>query len=149
MMREAYGEIFFQAAALVFLAAASLLDLRIKKVDIVMSGFFALLGLTAGILFGEKGIWDYLLPFLPGLFLFLFSLMSRGAIGMGDGIVVLVLGFYFPFDELAGLLTAAFFLAAVYGALVFLKRRKGGERFAFVPFLFLAGLWRAAGRYLW
>ncbi len=80
-----------------------------------------------------------LIGVLPGLCFLALSLLTGGAIGFGDGLVICMGGLYYPLQMVLYWLFYAFSLCAIFGSmLIFCK--KGGRKteLAFVPFLTLA-----------
>lgn len=126
-----------KAGGVILLLGNSLVDIKLKRISLVFTGAMAVIG--AVLCFFREGGFSGLLPaLLPGLFFILLSVSSRGGIGMGDGIVLTAAGFFRTWEELLAIIFLAVFLAGAYAAVLFLMRRQGEERFAFVPFLFLA-----------
>ena len=77
---------------------------------------------------------------LAGLIL-LFSVLSKGKIGQGDGIVFMLTGLYLGVEKNLALMLLSFVLAGCWAFLliIFLHRDKK-EKIPFIPFLFLAYL---------
>lgn len=154
--------------AVIFLIYASVVDVLRREIDPVVTALTALTGVVyivlvrgpqlvesgAGVGFGSGmesgagagaglGIGAVLaeigLSLLPGFCLTAFGLASRGAIGIGDGLTLLVLGFFLPVGQIVFLSAAAFLLSAIFSAgLLIFKRGRGRTAFPFLPFL-LAG----------
>lgn len=69
------------------------------------------------------------------------SIMTRGAVGMGDGLLLMVTGIYLGFWGNVELLAGGLFLAAVYSIFLLVFKKAGRNReMPFIPFLFLAFL---------
>ncbi len=128
-----------KAGGLLLFFGNSLTDIKRRRISLIFTGLAAVCG--AAFFIGTGGLLTELLPaLLPGTAFVLLSLASRGGIGMGDGIVLLAAGFFRTWQELLAAASLAAFLAGGYAAVLFFIRRRGEERFAFVPFLFLADL---------
>ncbi len=88
--------------------------------------------------FGEVGWQSRLGGAFVGVFLLLFAYFSKEAIGMADGVIVLVSGIAFGMLETV---TFCFFAAVYTGAvstvLLLLKKAGRKTRIPFFPFLFL------------
>ena len=133
-------------ADLAFLVTAGWLDLKTRRIPIrlilaVLGG--AVLADCAACAAQPELLWDYLYAMLPGVFLLLLSWITRGQVGSGDGMCLLVSGLWIG-SEKAGLqLFCAAVMSAVYaaGLLIYERvhgknREKGAEQtIAFVPFL--------------
>lgn len=84
-----------------------------------------------------------LLGLIPGLILLIISKATREALGMGDALLMLVLGLYLGLQEAIDVLMLGLFCAAVWaGVLLIVKRKKRGYEFPFVPFLLLGYIGR-------
>ncbi len=128
------------AAALVLLLINSLVDIRYMKIHLPFTLAAGAAGAAACILLREDGLAGILVSLLPGLLLMLLALPARGGIGMGDGIVLTAAGFFWTAEEAWSAALLGFFLAGIFAGGMFLRRRRGQERFAFVPFLLLADI---------
>lgn len=80
-----------------------------------------------------------LFRFLPGAVLILTAVVSGGKIGCGDGCVFLITGLFLPTGQNLGLLIGSFFIAALAGVVLLMKRKaKAADAFPFVPCVFAA-----------
>ncbi len=129
-----------KAAALVLLLGNSLVDIKSKKINLIFTLLLGAAGGAVRIFLTGDGIQGLLLSLLPGISLVLLTAVSQGGIGMGDGIVLAAAGMLRPWKETWEVLVLGIFLAGAYAAVLFLRRRQGEERFAFVPFLLLADI---------
>lgn len=77
-----------------------------------------------------------LIDILPGIVLCAVAIMSRGNIGIGDGLFIILTGLYIGFSRTVIALAVAFLIAFFWAIqlLVFRKKKKQ-EAFPFVPFL--------------
>ena len=79
-----------------------------------------------------------LLGILPGLILCAVGVLSRGTIGLGDGILVTMIGLYIGNNRTVVMMAWAFFAAFFWSIfLLLVQKRKRQEAFPFVPFLAL------------
>jgi leader peptidase (prepilin peptidase)/N-methyltransferase len=79
-----------------------------------------------------------LLGLLPGIFLLFLSKATRESIGMGDGVMMLVLGIYLGVRKVLDLFFLSLFLSSIWaGFLLLVKKKRRDWEFPFVPFLFL------------
>ena len=72
---------------------------------------------------------------LVGAALVLLAWVTRQQIGYGDGLLFAVTGIFLGFFENLLLLIASLFPAAFFAGVLFLKKKKKGYRFPFVPFV--------------
>lgn len=133
----------------VFLLWNSIVDIRKQKVSIlsiaVCGGLWVVMKLCGYDFYGVQEtveFWKSLLwGILPGLMLCVVTRVSRGAIGTGDGVLILLLGLYLGIQKTMTTLAAAFFLAFFWAiGLLCFKKRKKDETFPFVPFITLGFL---------
>lgn len=114
-------------------------DIRKKEVNVI---YILLLGVVGGILHlisPNCSMSSILLGLLPGAAMMALSCFTRGSIGMGDGILLVVTGVYLGGSKNLRLLLTALLLAALWAlVLLVLKKKKRKERIAFVPFLLAA-----------
>ena len=123
-----------RAIALFILSVNSFTDVRRHEID----PFLTIAGGIAGIAFlcMEYGR-DTPLPssLLPGICFLLFSFISRGAVGAGDGFVLIALAGCLSVTEIFITAVCAMFLASVCAGIMLFCGFDGRKRFAFVPFL--------------
>ena len=120
------------------LGIQTLFDLNEKKIPSIVT----MLGGVIGILclwYGERNAFEIVLALLPGIICILYAKTSREALGYGDACFICVMGLFYSFEELLGILLIAFGvagLAALVLCVVFHRPRR--YEMAFFPFLFLA-----------
>lgn len=123
------------------LSTCTVQDMRTKRIRVVPVLIVAGIGLLwqLGVCHGP---WLQLLGgILPGLGIVIFSLISKGKIGAGDGILLMVTGILIGGARNMDLLLSALLFAGIWGIFLRLFRKKGkDETFAFVPFLLMAYL---------
>lgn len=124
---------------IIILAGNSFRDVRKHEISVPL----ALTGIPAGLIYAAYGRKDLpcgmLLSILPGIVSFALTLLTRGGIGAGDGLILCILGIYYLLRDMVVILSVALGLSAVYGSVLFLRHHRGGEAYAFVPFL-MAGV---------
>lgn len=115
---------------LLLLEAAS----DMKKREIHLSATLALCGIGIGrVIYQKEGAIDLLAALLPGLLLIFLGMISKGELGMGDGIVLLGLGFWVSAEQILKILQISLGLCGVYAVicLTLLKKKRKYE----IPFL--------------
>lgn len=123
----------------------SIIDIKKKQVWIGFPVLASAVGVFCAITEDTLSLQELVLELGITIILGIISKVSKEAIGMGDvwviGSILLVTGVM----EGMGVLFLAFLLAAVYGGVLWIGKRKGKDRmFPFVPFLFLGtvgGVW--------
>ena len=123
---------------LLMLSAGTWTDIREKSVDVRPILLAGLAGTALRIIMRDESLPALLTALAPGMILLAAALTSRGGVGIGDGLCVLVLGLYFPPEEIWMILFAALCFGSVMGALLLFRGRERGSSFPFLPCL-LAG----------
>lgn len=114
-------------------------DMRNKRVLLHPALSFAIVGLLLHIWFQNISVYSMLAGILIGIVFLGISRVTRGKIGMGDGVVLVVSGIYLGFLDNMELLLHGLLFCGIWSLflLVFRKKKKEDE-VPFVPFLFLA-----------
>lgn len=122
---------------MLLLAFNSICDWKYREISIVVtlsgiifSGLMVIFmpAYTIGEVLGGIGI---------GIFLMICSLITKGQIGIGDGIICCFTGLCGGFSDTLGMLLAGlFFSAAVSVVLLVTKKAERKTKIPFVPFLF-------------
>lgn len=74
-----------------------------------------------------------------GMILGAVSLVTKGAVGMGDVLLITVLGLFMKPEVFLSMLSLGMFFAAMYSLLLLtIKRKAGNTEIPFVPFLLAA-----------
>ena len=122
-----------------FLGICSYTDIRKRAVYIKVMIPFLILGLLISISPVGNGIHDALLGMVVGLGILMLSFATRGAIGAGDGLVLIITGFYLGLLGNIKLLCMALFLSAMASIAVVTIKKWGREaELPFMPFLLAA-----------
>lgn len=113
---------------------------RHTKTRDLFSGIMPVSGRRDLVRIKDKSVYpDGLLSMGVGGVVAVISVLSRGKMGMGDGLLILAMGSVLSVGELLGILCLALLLCGIYAGLqlcVFKKKRD--EEIPFAPFL-LAG----------
>jgi len=123
-----------RAIALFILSADSFTDVRRHEISLPLTAAGGIAGIIVLCAGSPK---DNPLPasMLPGICFFLFSFLSGGAVGAGDGLVLIALAGCLSVTDIFTTAACGMFLASVYAGLLFLGGSGGRRSFAFVPFL--------------
>lgn len=129
-----------EVCTVIFLGVSGWLDWKTRTISLALTGLYGGGGLTISFMTGRR--WeDYILPAGLGLLFLLLSLASEGAVGMGDGWVLLALGCMLETGEYICLIGCGIFLAAVFSGILLMGYKKNRKmEIPFVPFLFFAYL---------
>lgn len=120
------------------LGVHSIEDIRQKKITVMITLFSGIIGILLHLFFQNQSIYEMLTGVLTGTFILLLSRLTKGRIGMGDGIIFMLTGLYLGLMDNLILMCISFSLAGLWGIfLIFIKNNSKNEKIPFVPFLFI------------
>ena len=125
---------------LLMLFAGTWTDIREKSVDVRPILLAGLAGIAIRIIVKDEGIPVLLAALAPGMLLLAVALTSRGGVGTGDGLSLLVLGLYFPPEEVWMILFLALCFGGIMGMLLLFRGRGRGHSIPFLPCLLVGSL---------
>ena len=111
-------------SVLVLLAVCSMEDLKTKRIHTVWLKVFAAEGLAGTILLWQRPVYELILAMTPGMFFLLLAFAAHGGIGEGDGLVLIIMGFFLKPSLILGMLVLAVFLSAGYALFLFIAQKK-------------------------
>ena len=76
------------------LGVHSVEDIREKKISVTITLFSGIVGIILHLLFQNQSIYAMLAGMLPGIGIFILGRLTKGKIGMGDGLVFMLTGLY-------------------------------------------------------
>ncbi|MCI8300098.1 MAG: hypothetical protein HFI69_07085 [Lachnospiraceae bacterium] len=121
------------------LGLCTLEDLKRRELTVIYILLFGIGGVLLHLFAPVCSIYSVLWGMMLGIAMVFMSLVTRGSVGMGDGILLMVTGVYLGADGNLELFMTGLFLAALWAlALLVLKKKKGKEEIAFVPFLLIS-----------
>ncbi len=130
---------YLKICTIVLLLVTSYTDIRKKEIyfrEIAGLGLLSAVSTAVVFMRGEFNPGDFLSSLIPGILIILLSVTSREGIGLGDGIMVLLLGPILGFRGLViGILMAFFMNSFVSGILLFIRKAGRKTRIPFVPFI--------------
>lgn len=133
-----------QICILSFLGLNSCFDLRRKQISLVLVVLYVILSVPYLIWYRQKSVL-FLAGALPGILMLCIGKASGGALGQGDGLVILVSGLYMGIWRTVEWIMSALLLAAAWAGFLLVVKKKGWkESFPFVPFLLAAYILRAS-----
>lgn len=119
----------------------SLEDIKRKQITTMVTLGSAMACLICHMVYQNHSIYNMLGGMAFGGMILLFSVLSRGKIGPGDGIVFMLTGLYLGAEENLALMMLSLLFAAGWSFIaIFVFRRSKKEKIPFIPFLFLAYL---------
>lgn len=121
------------------LLISSLLDICYKKISLILLTLYFLGGLVWRIGFCNISVIAVLSGITIGMFMLLISKLSNGAVGMGDGLLLIVTGCLLGIRKNLMLLFVGLVVAALVSLfLIVIKKVKKNYEIPFVPFLLIA-----------
>lgn len=121
---------------LAFLGINSWKDIRRKEVSLLTIGMFAVVGIIKSLWCGDI-CWEWLGAVGLGAALIALSIISRGAVGMGDGLILAALGTMLTFEKLLGTFMLGLLCCSVWGIILLMLPGTRRTELPFVPFLLL------------
>ena len=122
--------------ALCFLGCLAVYDIKWKKIPVVailISGLLSVLYFAAG----KQCTVEYAIYcMLPGMLLLFLSLVTKEKIGYGDGVAVLILGFWTGALFCAEAVCVGIVMSGIYS--LYRIIRKNNQPIPFLPFLLIA-----------
>lgn len=135
---------------LTMLGIYSYWDIKSRKLEVrwIFAGF--LLAVSCRILFrGEEELLWILAGVLPGMFLTGIAAAAKGKVGLGDGLILMIIGMMTDVKSCLCICAAAVMLAFVYSCIRLSFGGRMRDVFPFVPFYFmgtvLTGVMRSVG----
>ena len=122
-------------AALLFTAGCSLTDLQTLEIHLPFCAAFLILGIVSVTGTGQS-LLETVISLIPGMILLWTARISRGAVGGGDGVVVLITGLFLGFSLTLASSAAGILLAGCYAGFCLFTGRFNRAAFPFLPFLF-------------
>lgn len=120
-----------------FLGVNSWIDIRKRQVSLLIIAAFAVCGIIWTVC-SKGAALDFLLCAGTGLVFVGISILTEGAVGMGDGWLIMALGTVMRPAEFFTMIFTAFFCSAVWAGVMLIGfRKKGHTEIPFVPFLLL------------
>lgn len=123
------------------LGICSLEDVKRKRLTVIYILMFGVSGIMLHLIAPVCSIYSILWGMLLGIALILLSVATRGSVGMGDGILLMVTGVYLGGPGNLELFMTGLLLSALWSlGLLVLKKKGRKEEIAFAPFLLLSYL---------
>ena len=121
------------------LSLCSFEDVKYRRLTVIYIFMFGIAGVILHMFAPVCSIYSILWGMLLGLVLILISVATRGSLGMGDCILLVVTGVYLGgYGNLQLFLYGLLLSALCSLGLLALKRKKRKDEIAFVPFLLLS-----------
>jgi leader peptidase (prepilin peptidase) / N-methyltransferase len=133
--------IIINTLVLIWLFLCSLQDLRKKKIHVALIAIGFLVIFLYSMRTVDLPIWNRLIGLSLGAILLLLNPITRGQIGLGDGLIACVLGLSLGFSITAGMLIIGMFGSAILSLILIIFRKANKKTtIPFVPFLLIGFL---------
>lgn len=127
----------------VILLVLSLFDIKKKEIPLWGTGILLIPAVCAVVMAGKgnTNLIILLSGIAVGIFVIITAAVTNGKIGIGDGLVLCVLGLALGFIKTCILFLSALFLAAFFSGIMLLFKKCGlKSTVPFLPFLFISYL---------
>lgn len=123
------------------LTACSREDILYRRICIRWLAYFAAAGIFCQFVAKKQLFPELLLGLVPGFAILIFSVLSRGSIGQGDGMILMVVGICLGAAATMRIIVYAVFVSAVCALFLYFGKKKDRDyEMPFVPFLLAAFL---------
>ena len=120
----------------IWLSICSFQDIRRKEVHIILLLIGIVMGLFGSVAGVDITLQNRILGVTLGGFLLGLNIITKGQIGVADGLIVCIIGIALGFYTTSGMLLSALFLSALVSlVLIVLKKVKRKTTIPFIPFL--------------
>lgn len=114
-------------------------DVVRRKISVLILLLFGIIGVILHLVFQEQSIFNLLGGMLIGALIVLLGRVSKGGIGYGDGLLLVISGVYLGLVENLQLFLLATLIASIWALFLLIILKKGRKyKIAFVPCLFAA-----------
>lgn len=119
---------------LAILALETFSDIRTKTVSGVRIIIFMLIGILLNIIMRYQSVWSAAGGIVVGGIILLYAVITKGGIGIGDGLMFVCLGIYLGLSVNLRLLFFSLITAAVFGGIyALIKKRSIKSQIPFMP----------------
>mgnify|MGYP001489623331 CR=1 FL=1 len=126
---------------LIWLFLCSWQDLRRQEINLVLIGVGFISLFILSLIEGELHLWERAIGVSLGMILILLNKITRGQIGLGDGLILSVTGISMGYYINSILLVYSLFIAAIFSILyISIKRVDKKKTIPYIPFVFLVSI---------
>lgn len=116
-------------------------DLRRKRINLILIGIGILTLFICTVIQNELTIWNRLTGLSLGILLLGLNPITKGQIGIGDGLIVSTTGLCLGFSKNAVMLAYGLFTSAIFSIILILFCHVNKKKtIPFIPFLFIGYL---------
>lgn len=125
----------FHIIFLIYLIICTVTDLKTRKINLVISLIYFLIGITCQIFFIPCDSSILFLNLLPGFFLLVISKTTKGAIGCGDAIIFVNMALFLRTFSALNVLFFSLIIASCFSLILLCKKYSKNYAFPFAPFI--------------
>lgn len=113
---------------------------RPKKhtINLLISIIFTLLGIITGIFLFDYSFISMIISLIPGISLFVISLIFPASLGLGDGLIFTICGIYLGINFTIQLLFLSLVISCIFSILLIIKKHSLKYQFPLAPFIFVS-----------
>lgn len=128
-----------EAVVMSMLALCTAQDMKKRQIRLNFVLVFGILGVFFHMLWRMLSIGNILLGMSVGAALLLLSVLTKGGIGVGDALILIVTGIYLGLEKNLELFLFGLFLCSMWSlGLLVLRKKSRKDSIPFVPFLLAA-----------
>lgn len=123
---------------LFYLIVCCYTDLKKHTINLLISIIFTLLGIITGIFLCDYSFISMIISLIPGISLFVISLIFPASLGLGDGLIFTICGIYLGINFTIQLLFLSLVISCIFSILLIIKKHSLKYQFPLAPFIFVS-----------
>ncbi len=128
-----------QLSVLAILVICGYEDLKSRRIGTIWLFVFAVEGVFLWFMEGTHSMFEIVPAVSTGLFVLLLAFITKGGIGEGDGLLLMIIGIFLGGADTFRIFLYALLLSGGYAVFLSVIRKKNRKyEIAFIPFLLLA-----------
>ncbi len=136
-----YIDLLFKVVLFLWLFLCSWQDIKRQEISIILIGLGFVLLFVISIIHGELALWERVGGIGIGAVLLILNKLTRGQVGIGDGLIFCVTGISLGFFINSILLFYSLFIAAIFSCIyMIIKRVNRKTTIPLVPFIFIVSM---------
>lgn len=120
----------------IYLSICSFMDVKKREINFCFCVIFILVGSIYAMITGRISEFSFFVGIIPGMIFLILGICMKGQIGIGDGVMIITLGFYFDIEVILTILFWSFFTIMITSvAIIIMKKKVTGISIPLAPFL--------------
>ena len=138
-----------KGVVMIMLATETFSDIKTHSVSGIRIIAYGILGIVLNLVLYYQSVWSIIGGVAVGAVILGYAAVTKGAIGIGDGLIFLCLGIYLGLSDNLRLLFFSLLAAAVIGGIyVLVRKRSIKTQIPFMPYVLGAYMIMTAGEVL-